>query len=159
MEWYLKVLSNYFNFKGRARRKEYWMFILYNLIFSIIIILVENMLDWNFKIPIEEFPELQIGVISTIYSLFVLIPSIAVMTRRLHDTGKRGFWMFLLFAPYLSFIFYFNSQIFNGVYSFLTLVSYFIFIRFLLTDSNPEANKYGKNPKEVKISSKNTDIF
>ncbi|MFA6662112.1 MAG: DUF805 domain-containing protein [Bacilli bacterium] len=149
MEWYLKVLNNYFNFKGRARRKEYWMFILYNLIFSIIIILVENMLNWNFKITIGEFPELQIGIISTIYSLFILTPSLAVMTRRLHDTGKSGFWIFLLFAPYLSFIFYFNNSIFNVIYSATTLVTYFIFIRFLLTNSSPEINKYGKNPKEV----------
>jgi len=149
MEWYLKVLSNYLNFKGRARRKEYWMFILYNIIFSIIIILVENMLDWNFHISVGELPEVKVGIVSTIYSLLILIPSLAVMTRRLHDIGKSGLWIFILFAPYLSFIFYFNIQIFNGVYSFLTVISYFIFIRFLLTNSSPGTNKYGENPKEI----------
>ena len=82
MNWYLKVLRQYADFNGRANRTEFWMFVLFNIIFSI----VANILDYMFGTTF---------IFSGIYSLFVLIPSIAVSVRRLHDTGKSG-WMLLV---------------------------------------------------------------
>ena len=76
MEWYIKVLKQYSNFSGRARRKEYWMFFLFNIIFAGLATILS--------------PKLY-----AIYSLAVLIPNLAVIVRRLHDIGKSG-WMFLV---------------------------------------------------------------
>lgn len=77
MEWYLKVVrDNYANFSGRARRKEYWMFVLFNLIISMVLGFIHPMLQ---------------GV----YFLAVLIPGWAVAIRRMHDVGKSG-WFFLV---------------------------------------------------------------
>ncbi len=82
MNWYLKVVKeHYADFKGRARRKEYWMFALVNVIITIVLAIIGALI---------KFP-----LIQTIYGLLVLVPGIAVGVRRLHDVGKSG-WMLLL---------------------------------------------------------------
>ncbi len=81
MNWYLKVLQNYATFSGRARRKEYWMFFLINLIISIILNVIGAMVRFEF--------------LGGIYSLIMLLPSIAVGVRRMHDQGKSG-WFILI---------------------------------------------------------------
>ncbi len=78
MKWYLHVLKNFANFNGRARRKEYWMFFLINVIIS---------LGLGFIGTAIKFP-----LLSTIYSFALLIPSIAVAIRRMHDVGKSGWY-------------------------------------------------------------------
>lgn len=84
MNWYLKVVQNYFEFNGRARRKEYWMFALVNIIISWSLSLLDLVLGTTF-----------FYIISLIYTLLVFIPSLAVLVRRLHDIGKSG-WFFLV---------------------------------------------------------------
>lgn len=84
MNWYLKVLKQYADFKGRARRKEYWMFFLINTIISYGIVGIAFA---------AELPAL--SSISSIYSLAVLLPTIAVGVRRMHDVGKSG-WFLLI---------------------------------------------------------------
>lgn len=113
MEWYIKVLKNYAVFQGRARRKEYWMFVLFNLIFSIIIGVIEAILD------ISQY-------LTYIYTLAILLPSLAVAVRRLHDTGRSGWWLLIAFIP-----------IIGGI----------ILLVFECLDSDPNTNKYGPNPK------------
>ena len=81
MKFYLKVLQNYATFKGRASRSEYWYFVLFNIIFSIALSYVSGVVN---------FP-----ILYTIYSLALLIPSIAVAVRRMHDVGKSG-WFILI---------------------------------------------------------------
>ena len=81
MNYYLKVLSNYATFSGRARRSEYWGFFLFHLIISIAVASFGGLMDMTF--------------LSTIYSLAVLIPAIAVGVRRMHDVGKSG-WFLLI---------------------------------------------------------------
>ncbi len=78
MSWYITVLQKYSVFNGRARRSEYWYFILFNFIISITLGILG---------VITEMPVLQI-----IYSLVVVIPSIAVAVRRMHDVGKSGWY-------------------------------------------------------------------
>lgn len=112
MEWYLNVLKNYANFNGRARRKEYWMFVLFNIIISVILSVVQ------LAIPF-------VVVITILYSLFILIPSIAVIVRRLHDTGRSGAWFLISFVP---------------------LVGSIILLVFMCEDSHGD-NGYGANPK------------
>lgn len=81
MKYYLKALQNYATFKGRASRSEYWYFVLFNVIFSIVL---------GFGSGIVDLP-----ILYTIYSLALLIPSIAVAVRRMHDVGKSG-WFILI---------------------------------------------------------------
>ncbi len=88
MEWYLNVLKNYAVFSGRARRKEYWMFVLFNLIISCVIAVVEAMVGSP-------------GWLGAIYFLVVFIPSIAVSIRRLHDTDRSGWWLLIALIPLL----------------------------------------------------------
>lgn len=81
MKYYLKVLQNYANFEGRARRKEYWMFVLFNLIFTYSLLALDLYL--------------QIGFLNLAYSLALLVPSIAVGVRRMHDVGKNGWYILI----------------------------------------------------------------
>lgn len=82
MKWYFKVLSNYANFNGRASRSEYWYFVLFNLIISIALMLVDDAMGLTFGLE-------------NVYSLAVLLPSIAVGVRRMHDVDKSG-WFLLI---------------------------------------------------------------
>ena len=87
MEWYLKVVrDNYANFNGRASRQEYWMFVLFNIIFAVVAMVVDGVLGLEF-------------IIYMLYMLAVLIPGIAVFVRRMHDIGKSGWWFFISLIP------------------------------------------------------------
>jgi uncharacterized membrane protein YhaH (DUF805 family) len=88
MNWYVKVLQNFANFNGRARRKEYWMFVLFNIIFGI----VAQVIDGALGLRMHGLPY---GWIYIIYSLAMLIPGIAVGVRRMHDVGKSGWYLLI----------------------------------------------------------------
>ena len=120
MDWYLQVLRNYAVFDGRARRKEYWYFTLFNIIISFVLGFVDGILgSYN--------PEVGLGLFGGIYSLAILIPSIAVSVRRLHDTERSGWWLLIILIP---------------------LIGAIVLLVFMVQDSQPEPNKYGENPKE-----------
>ncbi|BBT19007.1 uncharacterized membrane protein YhaH (DUF805 family) [Pseudomonas sp. SLBN-26] len=87
MEWYLKCLKQYFDFNGRARRKEYWMFTLVNLVISIALTVI-------FGVISEKLLPL-----ANLYSLAVLLPALGVTARRLHDIGKSGWFMLIALIP------------------------------------------------------------
>ena len=120
MNWYLKVLKQYADFSGRARRKEYWMFVLVNIIFSTIAVILDNI----FGIAVEG---VGYGPLYGLYTLAILIPSLAVGVRRLHDIGKSG-WMLLV--------------------ALIPLIGTIWLLVLLFTESNPEDNEYGTNPKD-----------
>lgn len=124
MDWYLGVLKKYADFNGRARRKEYWMFFLFNMIFAIIAMVLDNILGVSFG-------ETGIGPIYLLYFLAILIPSLAVVVRRLHDTGKSGWFILLGFIP---------------------LVGGIILLVFMILEGNAGPNQYGPDPKEVNAS-------
>ena len=101
MSWYIQAIKNYVNFSGRARRKEYWMFILFMFIFTIVSMFLDLMLGIDFKInmgydyyvePIEV--SLGYGPIYVIVSLFHWLPSMSAVVRRLHDSDRTGWWFF-----------------------------------------------------------------
>jgi uncharacterized membrane protein YhaH (DUF805 family) len=126
-EWYLKVvIDNYVNFTGRARRKEYWMFALYNIIFVASAMIIDNILGITFKFTERSY--LPYGWIYLLYVLIVIIPSFAVSVRRLHDVGKSGWWFFIALIPFI------------GAIWLLVL---------LCTDGTPGENIYGPSPKAV----------
>ena len=81
MNWYLKVLKQYTDFNGRARRKEYWMFYLFNVIISFILGLIGGLINFEY--------------LGNIYSLVVIVPGIAVGVRRMHDIGKSGWYILI----------------------------------------------------------------
>ena len=85
-EYYVKVLKNYATFTGRARRKEFWMFVLCNLIIAVGIGILARIAP-------------AFSLLSLLYSLAVLIPGLAVSVRRLHDIGKSGVWVLISFVP------------------------------------------------------------
>ena len=87
MNWYLKVLKQYSDFNGRARRKEYWMFLLFNVLIVFAIGLIEGLFDLS--ATTDE------SVLGGIYQLAVFIPSLAVGMRRMHDVGKPGWYVFI----------------------------------------------------------------
>lgn len=115
MNYYLSCLKeHYADFKGRARRKEYWMFVLFNIIASAILSVIGSLIHC--------------GWISYLYSLAVLIPSLAVLVRRLHDTGRSGWWILISLVPLV-----------GGIWLLVLLC----------LDSQPEANNWGINPKKA----------
>jgi len=126
MNWYLKVLKQYADFSGRARRSEYWFFVLFNMIFLIVAMVIDNVLGTTFKMGYGV--SLPYGYIYLLYVLAVFIPGLAVSVRRLHDVGKSGWMYFIALIP-----------IIGGIW---LLVLFF-------TDSQVGSNKWGENPKEV----------
>jgi uncharacterized membrane protein YhaH (DUF805 family) len=121
MNWYLTVLKKFAVFSGRARRKEYWMFLLFNMIFALAAIVLDNVIGIDFK-------STTYGPIYLIYGLAVLLPHLAVLVRRLHDVGKSGWYFFIALIP---------------------IVGTILLIIKLCTDGTPGQNEYGLNPKEA----------
>lgn len=120
MEWYLKVVrDNYANFEGRARRQEYWMFVLFNFIFIIAIALVSGVLSSLLDTP-------GFMLLYIIYVLAVFIPSLAVAVRRLHDVGKSG-WFYLI--------------------SLIPLIGGIWLLILFATEGDKGSNQYGPDPK------------
>ena len=120
MDWYLDVLKNkYATFSGRARRKEYWMFLLINLVVSVALALIDSL--------IGSVRESGMGLLSSVYSIGVLIPSLALSVRRLHDIGRTGWWVLISIIPVIGAV---------------------VLLVCMLLDSEPGSNRYGANPKE-----------
>lgn len=113
MNWYLQVLKKYAVFEGRARRKEYWMFILFNLIFA----MLASIIGIKLRISL---------IIFAIYILAIIIPTISVIVRRLHDIGKSGVWIFIRLIP-----------IIGGIWMLILLC----------TEGQIGTNQYGEDPK------------
>ncbi len=125
MNWYLKVLQQYADFSGRARRKEYWMFVLFHCIIVIFIMCLGFYLNGD---TYNDEPNYTLMTIVGAYILVTLIPSIAVTVRRLHDIGKSGTWYFISFIPYI------------GGFWLLILTC---------MDGENKPNKWGENPKGI----------
>lgn len=96
MNWYVEVLKKYATFSGRARRTEYWMFVLVNLLVSIALGVGDAVLGTA--------TDDGTGILGSIYALGVLLPSIAVGVRRLHDMNKSGWWMLLAIVPLVNVV-------------------------------------------------------
>ncbi len=119
MEWYISVLKQYAVFEGRARRKEYWMFALISFVASVILTFIDMTIG---TYDLEN----GYGVLSSIYGLAILLPAIGVSIRRLHDTGRKGWWLLIGLIP---------------------LVGALVLIVFFAQEGHAEANQYGQNPK------------
>lgn len=120
MHWYIAALTKYADVSGRARRKEYWMFFLFNFLITMGLIILEAFLG------ISDL-EGGWGPISGLYTLAMLVPSIAVGVRRLHDTGRSGWTLLLAIIPIVN-----------------------LYVLYLMViDGDPGENEYGPNPKSA----------
>jgi uncharacterized membrane protein YhaH (DUF805 family) len=125
MNWVLEVFNKYAEFNGRARRKEYWYFYLFNFIVSIVISVIGQVMAYQSD---NESTSLSIiySVVVILYSLILVLPQWAVTVRRLHDTNRSGWWILIQLIPIIGAI--------------ITLI-------YLIEDSTPGDNQYGPNPK------------
>jgi len=122
MYWYLEVMSKYAVFSGRARRKEYWMFQLINMIILVVLFaaLIPPLITHS-----QSFLLLFLGVFLCVYALATIIPGLAVSVRRLHDADLSGWWVLVGLVPA------------GGI----------ILLVFHVLDGTPGPNRYGPNPK------------
>jgi uncharacterized membrane protein YhaH (DUF805 family) len=119
MNWFMTALKNYAVFSGRSRRSEYWYFALFYLMLYVVCAIVDG-LTGSFDRASG------IGLFTGVLTLALLIPSLSVGVRRLHDTGRSGWWLLIAFVP---------------------LVGAIILLVFLAQDSGAGANRFGANPK------------
>jgi len=119
MEWFLLALKKYAVFEGRSRRKEFWNFILFYIIFYLAAFLIDNLFGFD--------PVNSTGLFTIIFALAMIVPNLSVSVRRLHDTGRSGWWVLLGIIP---------------------IVGSIVLIIFYAQDSQPGTNEYGPNPKE-----------
>jgi uncharacterized membrane protein YhaH (DUF805 family) len=112
MNWYQAVLKKYATITGRAQRTEYWMFMLVNFLITLALELADMIVAG--------------GILTVLYWLAMVTPSWSVSVRRLHDTGRSGWWLLIGLVP---------------------LVGAIVLLVFYCQDSTPGANEYGPNPK------------
>lgn len=122
MQYFVKCLENYANFKGRATRKEYWMYYL----FYTILYLVVWSIDAAGMVMENKAMSLVGSALIFLFTLGLLVPTWAVCIRRLHDVGKSGWYILVNLIPIIGCIWFFIL---------------------MCTDSQSGTNKYGDNPK------------
>lgn len=156
------VFTKYATFSGRARRSEFWYFFLFNFLVSLVLSLIPFL-----------------SILSSLWALAVLIPTLAVTVRRFHDIGKSG-WTFLYFLIpgllYVGYLMYFiftvafpyikdgsldtelmtellsnnvTSLVIIGVLGLIAIITWIVWIVLMARDSQPGENKWGPNPKEL----------
>ena len=114
-DWYVSCIKDhYVDFEGRARRTEYWMYQLVNVLVVIVVGLIARMLH--------------LEVLSSLYSLAVLLPTLAVTPRRLHDTDRSAWWILIGLVPVIGWIW---------------------LIVLMVLEGNQGSNQYGADPKQA----------
>ena len=118
MHWYLDVLRKYTVFNGRARRKEYWFFALISSVVVLFFSVIDEQMGWKLG---ED-----VGFLGTLYGVAVIVPSIAVTVRRLHDTDRSGWWILIGLIP---------------------LIGAIVLLVFMILKGNEGDNRFGPDPK------------
>ena len=123
MSLFVEALKKYAVFSGRSRRKEYWYFVLFVVIISIALSLIDSLIGAYDRSS-------GAGLLSTIFSLAILIPSIAVSVRGLHDIDRTGWWVLISLVP---------------------LIEWIVLLVFRVQDGTPGTNRFGPNPKSARV--------
>lgn len=116
MSWYIQAIKNYCNFSARARRKEYWMFALISAVIVFVLEIIDTLIG--------------VGLFTSLYSLFILVPELSLSFRRLHDIDKSAWWLLIVFVP---------------------IVGAIVLLVFSLKPGTAGANRYGDDPKAAYI--------
>jgi uncharacterized membrane protein YhaH (DUF805 family) len=124
MSWFLMAWSRAADFSGRSRRSEYWYFQLFNFFAGIVVCIF----GYLFSSP-DSMSTL--AIFCSVYGLISFVPSLSVTVRRLHDTGKSGWWYLISFIP---------------------LIGAIILLAFMVVDSDPGWNEYGHSPKSAEYA-------
>jgi len=121
VDWFVTAFTRYAKFSGRAGRPEYWYFSLIYILLALILTAVDGIVGWY-------DPVSGVGLLSGILGLALLLPSTAVTVRRLHDTGRSGWWLLIAFIPVIGLV---------------------VLLVFLAQRSEPAPNAYGDGPAEA----------
>jgi uncharacterized membrane protein YhaH (DUF805 family) len=121
LSWFIEALRKYAVFGGRSRRKEYWFFVLFVVVISTVLTIVDGLIGAYDR-------STGVGLLSAIFSLAILIPSISVSVRRLHDIDRTGWWVLISLVP---------------------LVGWIVLLVFHVQGGTPGTNRYGPNPKST----------
>jgi uncharacterized membrane protein YhaH (DUF805 family) len=117
--------SNYRNFKGRARRSEYWFIQLFLVATNLAAAVVDlALMDGDVDRFIANGGG---GIVGLIWILATIVPALAVLIRRLHDTNRSGWWALIGFVPFIGAI---------------------VILVFTVSDSDQGENRYGSSPKD-----------
>lgn len=163
MKYFIKCLKSYFDFKGRARRKEYWFFTL----FYFILLFLTSILDgWLFLMPAITKLEVEEGLdlngliyylsanpyfitrcmkLTMVAGVLLIVPSYAVLARRLHDTGRSGWWA--LVCVVIALLSNIHQPVLNAIIGFIGFALFIVLIVWCFTDSQYETNQWGPCPK------------
>lgn len=126
MRWYFQALKKYAVFSGRARRMEYWIFQLGNMLIATLLSVGEAAVRLSMGGMKVEPGSAPVLIVVNVFTLLIIIPTLAVTIRRLHDTGRSGWWILICFIP---------------------LIGALVLLVFMVLDSEPGPNRYGPNPK------------
>jgi uncharacterized membrane protein YhaH (DUF805 family) len=134
MNSYVQVFKRAFDFTGRSRRREFWLFVLVNLVVTAVLTALDTLLGLGgvttLTGPGYAFTYLAPGLLGSIYNVVVLIPNIAVSIRRLHDTDRSGWWLFIALLP---------------------LIGAIVLIVFWAMEGTRGANRFGADPKSAEL--------
>jgi len=149
MKWYLKVLRQFADFSGRASRREYWMFVLFNVIFAFAFALLGAIIglicyDNDFSAP------LALGFVS-LYYIAILVPFLAVSARRLHDAGINGWFVIMMVIPvFLSVLFKYERSYEMDIFiTVFTAIGSLLMFVFALLPGKKEVNIFGVHPNKI----------
>lgn len=125
MDWMLLPYKRYVDFSGRSQRKEYWMFVLFTAVVSL---LIDGTLGgtWSVLTGLRHAPSMAGSLLGGIFGLVNLLPTLAVAVRRLHDTDRSGWWLLIGLIP---------------------LIGSLILLWFFISDGTPGPNRFGDDPK------------
>ena len=115
MQWYLAAVKNYAGFSGRARRAEYWLYLYFSFVITLVLYLLA-LVTGPYFVP----------KLIPLYYLAMLVPTLAVLVRRLHDIGKSGWWILIGLVPFV-----------GGI----------VLLVFTLVPGSRGPNRYGDSPK------------
>ncbi len=114
--------DNYVNFNGRASRSAYWWWVLFGVLVSLVTRLLDGLIGSNIVRSNQYGTEVSFGIISSLAGLALLLPSIAVLVRRLHDTDRSGWWYWMIIIP---------------------VIGWLVLIFFLASAGSPGDNRFG----------------
>lgn len=158
IDWVKRPLQKYADFSGRASRPEYWWFVLAYIVAFMVIQIIESLLG------IGTMVAGLYGPLMTILALGLLVPSLAVAVRRLHDTNRSGWWLLLVFIPYAIAGFLMARAMTAvdpatglpeaaglgsaGIFGVIALICAIVVLVFLVLPGTDGENRYGQRPGE-----------